>query len=142
MQDPEPPTTNLWANKVDQPGAYMHHLAKWQMRSTVTAHGHGNQACYDEQGQIILSGVSAGSADYGCADGYNPEHVKQDVDPFVRALQLDGNPSQRSLWNLTHALIFDGDNLHKYRDCRPAIPNDKPFLNPGGTPQCKDAKRT
>ena len=112
----------------------MHHLAKWQMRSKMTPNGHGNQACYDAQSMIILSGVSAGTADYGCANGYNSEHVKQDVDPFLRALHLDGNPCKQRLWSLTHALIFDGDNLKKYRECRPAIPNEKPLLNPGDAP--------
>jgi hypothetical protein len=134
-RDPEPVTTNLWANKVDTPGRYMHHIATWQMRSNETSGGHGHQACYDMNGTIILAGVSAGTADFGCAAGYNPVHVELDVDPFVRALQLDGNPCNRSFWSLTHALIFSGERLQKYQTCRPPIPNTKTLLQPGTVPQ-------
>ena len=131
--DPEPSTTNLWASPSGL-GAFIHHTAKWEMRSRETVGGHGHQACYDTNGVIILSGVSAGTADFGCAVGYNSVHITQDVDPFIRALQLDGNPCLRSTWNLTHALIFEGDNIAKYQVCRPAVPNKKPRLAPGAVP--------
>lgn len=136
-RDPEPITTNLWANKVDRPGKFMHHTAAWQMRSNATLHGHGHQACYDTADDIILTGVSAGTADFGG----NPTlwdheiHVTEDVDPFIRALQLDGNPCQRRLTSLTHALIYDGGYMIKYRECRPSIPNGKGLLAPNQLPQ-------
>jgi hypothetical protein len=127
--DPEPSATNLWAGPSGL-GAFIHHTAKWEMRARKTFGGHGHQACYGTNGVIILSGVSAGTADFGCAVGYNSVHITQDVDPFIRALQLDGNPCLRSTWNLTHALMFDGGNIAKYQVCRPAIPNKKPLLAP------------
>jgi hypothetical protein len=136
MGDPEPSTTNLWVDAVDEPGQFMHHTATWQMRSEKTAGGHGHQACYDMEGHFITNGVCAGTADYGG----NPTlfehgvHVAEDVEPFVRALQLDGNPCVRSFTKLTHALIYDGSNMVNYRLCRPSVPNNKPMLNPGEVP--------
>jgi len=132
--NPEPSTTNLWCAP-DEPGQYMHHAAKWQMRSEKTPGNHGHQTCYDDAGKIILNGVSAGTADFSSPRWHTfRPHVREDVDPFVRALQLDGNPCTRSWDALTHALIHDGENLVKYRECRPAVPNDKPMLNPGELP--------
>jgi hypothetical protein len=94
-----------------------------------------NQACYDTNGVIILNGVSAGTADFGAATGLTiPRHVTLDVDPFIRALQLDGNPCQQSVKSLNHAIIHEGGYGGKYLQCRPAIPNKKPRLNPGEIP--------
>ena len=132
--DPEPATTNLWCTP-DEPGQYIHHTAKYQMRSERTSGGHGHQTCYDDKGNIILKGVSAGTADFSSPRWHTfMPHIREDVDPFVRALQLDGNPCKRTFDSLTHALIYDGENLIKYRECRPAVPNDKPMLNPGEVP--------
>ena len=134
--DPEPNTTNLWRG-VGSPGDFMHHEARWEMRSERTVGGHGHQACYDKKGDIILTGVSAGTADYGgnpTAFSYQV-HVEEDVKPFIRALQLDGNPCEQNVTELTHALIHDGGNMRKYRQCRPSLPNNKAMLAPGAVPQ-------
>jgi hypothetical protein len=134
-RDPEPGAPNLW-KAPDEPGKYMHHTAKWQMRSETTQGKHGHQACYDTNGVIITKGVSAGTADFGSTrkDFNLGVHVAEDVNPFLRALQLDGNPCRRSYKSLDHALIHEGDNIEKYIECRPAIPNSKPLLPPEQVP--------
>ena len=134
FSDPEPAATNLWAG-IDGLGKFIHHTAARQMRSHRTPGGHGHQACYDTNGVIILSGVSAGTADFGAALlGTVSEHKEFDVKPFIRALQLDGNPCRQSMKSLTHAIIHQGGNVGKYLQCRPAIPNNKQRLNPGEVP--------
>ena len=133
---PEPNGKPVVWNRRDTPGKYMHHLARWQMRSEKTPGGHGHQVCYDDAGSMIKHGMSAGTADYGAATSMFTLwcHVTQDVDPFVRALQLDGNPCRRSGTALDHALIHEGGNIGKYLECRPTIPNGKPLLSPGQAP--------
>ena len=56
--------------------------------------GHGHQACYDANGFLITTGVAAGSADFVAPTkrGGFIGHQAEDVHPFIRALQLDGNP--------------------------------------------------
>jgi len=123
--DPEPNGTEWFAPKV--PGKYYHHKSAWDMRSKITEHGHGNQACYDADGHIVTSGIAAGTPDYvGVGDGVDPGHVTYDVDPYVRALQLDGNPCRKDRTyliirgiNLTHAVIYQGANTENYLLCRP-----------------------
>ena len=123
--DPEP-SNNAWFPP-RTPGRYYHHTSAWEMRSEITEHGHGNQACYAANGTIVTSGIGAGTADYvGIGEGFDPGHVTYDVDPYIRALQLDGNPclKDRSYLiirgiNLTHAVIYQGVNTDDYLLCRP-----------------------
>ncbi|MCL2104399.1 MAG: hypothetical protein FWH21_05000 [Kiritimatiellaeota bacterium] len=133
--NPEPASTNLWKDP-DTPGKYIHHTARWQMRSKTTPGGHGHQACYDAEGKIILTGVSAGTADYGSTTSLLTKlrHLTQDVYPFIHALQLDGNPCRQNWTALDHALIHEGDCIKQYIECRPAIPNGKQLLLPGQLP--------
>ena len=135
LVDPEPGSTNLWHSGIETPGAFMHHFATYQMRSQTTPGGHGHQACYGSFGGIILSGVSAGTADFRSPLWHTfMPHVNEDVDPFIRALQLDGNPCHQTWWSLDHAMIHQGGYVGKYLQCRPAIPNKKPLLAPGTVP--------
>ena len=135
FSDPEPSTTNLW-DTINTPGQFMHHVAKRQMRSRPTPGGHGHQACYDDEGIMYVYGVNAGTADYGATSSMKGimRHIKYDVDPFIRALQLDGNPCLQSGTALTHAIIHQGGNTGKYLQCRPSIPNNKRRLLPGDVP--------
>jgi len=146
--DPEPASPNLWEG-VTTPGKYYHHTTMMQMRSQPTANWHGHQACYNNTGAFIASGVCAGSADFGHWKNFShnafvmitgsparPSHEELDVLPFIRALQLEGNPSRGGIRNmyLTHALVYSGDYIKKYFDCRPAEPNGKALLAPEQAP--------
>jgi len=112
------------------PPRYYHHTASFDMRS-IPIFGHGHQACYNGNGHIILTGVCAGSADWGPAATL--KHLQYDVKPFIRALNLDGNPCKGADWfcsELDHAIIFKGANVDSYFYCRPAVPNSKALLSP------------
>ena len=86
--------------------------------------GHGNQACYDTDGTIILSGISGGTADKAYAALENVEnHVPEDVEPFLRALQLDGNPGIPNFMNnINRPCLYEGSCLQDYLICRPITP--------------------
>ncbi len=133
-RDPEPGEPAQWGAP-KTPGAFYHHAAKREMRSSRTDGGHGHQACYDDSGNIILSGVSAGTADYVRPNKWVPrtlvEHSIHDVDPYVRALQLDGNPCLQSTTGaeLNHAIIYQGTNTQNYLWCRPPTPNTNALLH-------------
>ena len=146
-RDPEPSTTNLWEGVGSLgPHKYYHHTSVWEMRSQPTANWHGHQACYDEAGVFVEEGVNAGSADFGYWNNisYNtlkfwqssrPSHAELDVDPFIRALQLDGNPCKKTMggFQTDHPAIYQGGYLNKYFECRPAKPNGKALLAPNTT---------
>jgi len=144
-KDPEPSSINLWEG-IRSPGKYYHHTSVYEMRSAMTPNGHGHQACYGTNGVLVTQGVSAGTADFGHWKNFArnakpwgtnlPSHEDEDVKPFIRALQLDGNPSKGERLNtrLTHALMFSGPHIDKYLECRPPIPNSKPLLAPGTVP--------
>ena len=76
---------------------FLHHDAKYEMRSKPTSGGHGHQAMYNIGGQLITAPIAAGTADlYAPFDSLGipssaKSHRDQDVYPFIRALQLDGN---------------------------------------------------
>jgi hypothetical protein len=108
----------------------LHHDAKYEMRSNPTSAGHGHQAMYDVHGVLIETPIAAGSADFfapfnsiGTARLSN-KHLKQDVQPFLRALQLDGNPVlPRDInRNLNRPCIYMGSNTDKYIEKRPVLP--------------------
>ncbi len=133
--DPEPDAPDIW-EVPGIPGLYYHHTSVRDMRSAGTSGGHGHQACYDETGNIVLNGVSAGTADYVKPKKTNvltvSRHSDEDVLPYVRALQLDGNPCEQisAGMDLSHALVCEGPQTKKYLICRPPIPNNKPMLSP------------
>jgi len=115
------------------PDAYYEHRIQIQ-----TAGGHGHQVCFDEQGAVILFGVSGGSADRAAAFPARPTatpHVNQDVTPFLWALQLDGNPAEQDFTTLTAPILHEGVYIERYLECRPAVPTATTnFFAPGHTP--------
>lgn len=92
--------------------------------SSVILGGHGNQATYDINGNLITSGVAAESADYvHTSDKLG--HLNYDVLPFLEAAELDGNgfvldfdlgiPIPR----ISDPITIKGSNLDKYFEVRP-----------------------
>lgn len=124
--DPSNPAgTSVLRWKAPAPcSSYLHHSASFEMRSEKTPGGHGNQACYDAAGGIILSGISGGTADKAYASAENVfSHVEQDVEPFLRALQLDGNPGIPDFMNnISRPCLYEGSCLRNYLLCRPITP--------------------
>lgn len=101
---------------------YLHHDSKWEMRSKKVG-DHGNQACYDGGGCIVVSGIAGGTADYYYAGGLSvPDHVSEDVNPFLNALHLDGNPGDTGWLNgISRPCLYQGDNLDQYIERRPIV---------------------
>ena len=51
-----------------------------------------------------------------------PEHVREDVNPYLNALHLDGNPGDTGWLNgISRPCLYQGDNLDLYIECRPII---------------------
>ena len=124
------PDPNAWP-KLKECDSYLHHDAAYDMRSKKMTGGWGHQACYTANGILITEGVAAGSADL--AEPYSSpiRHQELDVKPFIRALQLDGNPclAVTEKWvgvvfisDLKRPMIYQGDYLDQYLKCRPATP--------------------
>lgn len=136
-EDPEPGTcTNeYWEDSVATLDSYFHPGATYETRSEETPGGHGHQACYTGPGGIITSGVAAGTADsHHKSDIITPSHRTEDVLPFVRAAQLDGNPvwvNDLFPFDLNRPMMYEGSHLQQYLQLRPPIPNSKPLLTPG-----------
>jgi YD repeat-containing protein len=116
----------------EEKNTYLHHNAKYEMRSKPVSGGHGHQATYDDYGQLITVTIATGSADKYAP--YNSvgvpisakKHRDQDVYPFIRALQLDGNPvhpNNKSVpTDLNRPCIYKGSNTDKYFERRPVLP--------------------
>lgn len=117
----------------DMISSYLHHDAVYEMRSEPIGN-HGHQATYREDGTLITTTISAGTADY-----YHPlsfglswnnvvveQHYVNDVIPFLRAISLDGNPgiyNDRYVpTNLTRPCLYQGQNLNDYISRRPTLP--------------------
>ena len=99
------------------------------MRAYGNAEGNGNQACYDGNGKLIESGMAGGTADYypGFWDTVN-SHVDNDVNPFLDAVHLDGNPGDTTGMNdVSRPCIHQGDASDAYIFCRPIV---KPLSSP------------
>jgi hypothetical protein len=131
--NPEPDEPYLWKNNVSGlPNIDRYHYdARYEMRSEVVEGGHGHQACYYANGDLIEANsnsapeliAAAGTADRGApGEGL---HMERDVWPFIRAAQLDGNPVERDFWGrLTHHLIIVGENVKAYYKRRPPLTNN------------------
>jgi hypothetical protein len=127
--DPEPRDPEQWGGVNGLNNNY-HYSAAFEMRSVVTAGGHGHQTCYDAEGNLIEDDgegnqVEERRASCGTADAQHwsdaiwpPTHFSDDVQPFIRAAQLDGNPVDGAL-ALNNPLIRWGPNLQAYLDRRP-----------------------
>ncbi|MGH1540685.1 MAG: nidogen-like domain-containing protein [Arenicella sp.] len=130
-ENPEPSSgcNNWWrgaSSDFHQSQNYYHPQMVYEMRS-VMVNGYGHQATYDENGVLIESGVSAGSADKSHNSNRvgADSHREVDVLPFIRAAQLDGNPVNARTWliptNLSRPLIREGLYLRLYLDFRPEL---------------------
>ena len=137
--DPEGVNCNFWENPTDLDNFY-HPAGYYEMRSKSVTGGHGHQAVYSETGDIILSGPSAGSADWATPDWLYTDalHAAHDVRPYIFAAQLDGNPIQANNYyiptNLTGPMMHFGVYLNRYLECRPPVPNDRQMLQHGDCP--------
>ncbi|MBQ7721758.1 MAG: hypothetical protein IJT64_02490, partial [Kiritimatiellae bacterium] len=117
-----PSNPDPW-NSPSKLSGYLHHDSAWEMRSKADAEGHGNQACYDANGDIVLGGIGGGTADYfsGTIDTVF-SHVREDVNPYLNALHLDGNPGDTGWANgISRPCLYQGDYLDKYIERRPII---------------------
>jgi hypothetical protein len=129
--DPEPAAPKRWG-KPHPINSYLHHDAKYEMRSGPIAGGHGHQATYDANGVLIGTPIAAGTADIAAPYYANDmlrartgdKHLTQDVQPFLRALQLDGNPVLPTdiYRNLNRPCIYKGPYTDKYIKKRPVLP--------------------
>lgn len=110
---------------------FYHHTARTELRTSTGMFNSllsGHQACYDEQGNLIHDGISAGTADRYSPENniyYKSKHRTEDVLPYIQALQLEGNPvfpnSLSIPRRLTHPAVHmavDGA-LNRYFECRP-----------------------
>ena len=116
--------------------SYMHHNAVTEMRSFAVSGGHGHQATYDDAGCLIVQTIAAGTSDKvspaSLWDGSITEHRNQDVTPYIRALQIDGNPiltdNATGLFpngvptRFTRPCIFQGNETDAYLIRRPPTP--------------------
>ncbi|MCL1919606.1 MAG: hypothetical protein FWG50_00785 [Kiritimatiellaeota bacterium] len=140
--DPEPPIgfwndSGVW-HKPEPKNTYLHHNAPFEMRSKPVTGGHGHQAMYDTNGLLIETTIAAGTADFVSPDGPNSarRHRNFDVYPYIRALQLDGNPVRSvsaaiglgvvdAPTNLDRPCIYQGDYTDSYIERRPVLPTGK-----------------
>ena len=120
---PAPTSPNRWDNPDPTDGNLLHHAAKFSMRSVTVPGGHTNQACYDEYGQLIRSGISGGTADFAAGNFWHVRsHVREDVYPFLHAVRLDGNPGEKTpMNNITRPCLYEGEYIDKYIECRPIV---------------------
>lgn len=130
-----PGVTNLSGSGWGLPHAinsFLHHNATFEMRSGPVADGHGHQATYNANGTLIENPIAAGTADISApyfANGLirptgTALHLKEDVQPFIRALQLDGNPvlPTEINRNLNRPCLCKGANTDRYVERRPVLP--------------------
>ncbi len=142
--EPEDCDNQWWEDKVKTIRTEYHPFANYEMRS-IDINGRGHQACYDSGGNLITSGLSAGTADKGHHSNSlgDDGHVMQDVLPFIWAAQLDGNPVQGKPYStfapidLSHPLMYQGSNLDTYLMLRASlthniVPDGSCVPNPPG----------
>ena len=119
------------------PDNYLHHGAAFEIRSVPQPGGYGHQATYRADGTLITNTIAAGTADFTTPSpklnfGRLDHHRTEDVLPFIRALQLDGNPcipdnGMSSLVeiiprNISRPALFEGQNTRRYIELRPILP--------------------
>ena len=132
-QDPEPGEPNEWSPPVAV-SSYLHHDAVYEARTEPGISGvHGHQATYSSNGEIITQTIAAGTADFrkprivigGITVVNGTAHKEADVEPFVLALQLDGNPVEpRNIWRtLNRPCLYQGPCTESYITCRPIVPS-------------------
>ena len=123
---PETAHGNEWEiPRAIRPASFLHHNAIYETRSFATHNGHGHQATYDAQGNLITDTIAAGTADFASplSSFRLRQHVREDVEPFIRALQLDGNPCIPNFRNdLGRPCLYQGTNLNNYLQVRPPRP--------------------
>ena len=132
--DPEPWKIlgpNIWVTPTEEK-TYLHHNAPFEMRSYPVTGDHGHQAMYDAQGILITETIAAGTADFVSTINQlgrrvpSLGHRRHDVYPFIRALQLDGNPclpkSPSVPKTLNRPVLYQGSYTDKYIECRPPVP--------------------
>ena len=115
--------SDFWGDASEVGSSYLHHNASFSARSVTIPGGHGNQACYDINGNIITSTIAGGTADYaaGKVSSFR-SHIREDVNPYLDALQLDGNPGEIDWFNeIQRPCIYQGIYLNKYIERRPII---------------------
>jgi hypothetical protein len=115
--------SDFWGDASEVGNSYLHHNASFSARSVTIAGGHGNQACYDNNGKIITSTIAGGTAAFAAGRLQSVRsHIREDVNPFIDALQLDGNPGEIDWLNeIQRPCIFQGNYLNKYIERRPII---------------------
>ena len=135
VTDPEPGAPNDWSAPASN-GSLLHHNAAYTMRSRAVGPNeqHGHQAAYDAEGVLIRSTIAAGTADLFAPTGVasTSNHREEDVHPFLRALQLDGNPvlpsnglgllTETVPTNLSRPCLYQGGNTDTYISLRPITP--------------------
>ena len=118
------------------PASFMHHNAYYEIRSLPIAGGHGHQATYNASGELITTTIAAGTADkvspQSIWNGTTSRHRLADVLPYIRALQLDGNPiltdnasgmfTDGIPTRFTRPCLFQGEETNAYLDRRPPTP--------------------
>lgn len=139
-EDPEPDGCDNdrwedWNGDIDTLDNNYHYDANSEIRSRETTGGHGHQACYDDDGDLIVATANSEPeiiAAAGTADHNSPpsvDHTTEDVWPFIRAAQLDGNPVESAGWilptSLSDPLIRVGTNLRGYYRRRPPHTGDQ-----------------
>jgi hypothetical protein len=123
--NPEPETCRprFWPTlrRID---THYHPGAAYEMRSVIRPDDSGHQATYASSGELLCTGVSAGSADRS-APGYSLfrliHHIQRDVTPYLWAAQLDGNPVNPAWFymNFDRPLMRQGEHLQSYQEVRP-----------------------
>jgi hypothetical protein len=136
--DPEPDDSGLFGaddgnwHAPEPNNKNYHYNAAFTMRSHAIDGGFGHQATYDADGDLIEATINSDPetlAAAGTADLVSPNnalnaigHANEDVWPFIRAAQLDGNPIQSNgaiPSNITNYIIIIGENLMDYFRRRP-----------------------
>ena len=125
------PDPNVWKAPKKKP-TYLHHDAVYEMRSRQVTGDYGHQATYDKDGILITKTIAAGTADFVSTVNSlgmtvaSWGHLTKDVEPFIRALQLDGNPCLRNDFlaptDLNRPCLHQGVYLNQYLGCRPVVP--------------------
>ena len=132
--DPEPSGSSWNSPEPMNVHCYLHHDAVYEMRSAPVAGGHGHQATYDSDGNLIRTTIAAGTADKFSPSslGAAGNHRDEDVHPYLDALQLDGNPvrptngtglfTQTVPSRLDAPCLYQGSRSDDYLSCRPSLP--------------------